>query len=681
MPKKDFTSFDLYAVVHELKDKLADARVNNIYQLDAKTLFFKLHKVNEQPLLLVLEAGRRLHLTTYSQEKPQTPPAFCMTLRKYLPGAWINSLEQYEFERIAILRFRTKDGEMKLILELFGEGNIILTDQKGVILQALIFKKMRDRNINRNQPFQFPPSAAKNPFKVTLGDFRAGLKTAGATDVVRALVRFLGIGGTYAEELLLRAGVEKTKPCSNLTDADTEGLFSVLGQLLASVSTKPLQPNIVMDQSDTFLDVVPVKLKRYVAFKQQVFESFSQALDEFYARVVAAEKAIARIDVSQFKREADRLKRIVAEQELAIKNDDQKAALYKQIGDVIHSHFSEMLVLLDGFSSAWKEGKDIRSLVAKVEEAKKTGQEPLTWFKTFNGKKLTIDVVVDGLPFSLDLRQNLYENANHYYDEGKAAKQKNVAVSEALADSRKKLAQVEKELTKAEALKSAAPAEALEELETRRVQTKEWFEKFRWFRSSEGFLVVAGKDVVSNEVLVKKYASSGDIVFHAELTGAPFTVVKAEGKEPGKDTLNEAAQLAASFCRGWRENMGAVDVYWVKPEQLTSSGPSGESVPKGAFFVNGKRNWYRGTPLRVAVGYVPEEDQFVGGPVDAVVAKTKIYVALVPGDMEGKDFLKQILRSLTLKLPKEQRETVNKASIEDIREFVPYTKGRIAVNI
>jgi predicted ribosome quality control (RQC) complex YloA/Tae2 family protein len=101
LPKKDFSSFDLYAIVNELRDKLVDARVNNIYQLDSKTLLFKLHKVNEPPIRLVLEAGRRVHLTSYSLEKPQTPPAFCMTLRKYLPGAWINDVHQHEFERVA----------------------------------------------------------------------------------------------------------------------------------------------------------------------------------------------------------------------------------------------------------------------------------------------------------------------------------------------------------------------------------------------------------------------------------------------------------------------------------------------------------------------------------------------------------------------------------------------------
>jgi predicted ribosome quality control (RQC) complex YloA/Tae2 family protein len=680
MPKKDFSSFDLHAIVHELQPKLAEARINNVYQLDDKTLLLKLHRTGEQPLMLVMDAGRRLHLTNFASEKPQTPPAFCMSMRKYLPGAKISQIEQYEFERVATIHFHTKEAQWRLILELFGEGNIILTDKNGIILQALHFKKMRDRTIARNQIYQFPPSSAKNPFKITRQELESGLQALGATEIVRGIVRLIGVGGTYAEELLLRTNVEKAKPCTSLAATDFDSIFLALQELLSSVSTKPLEPNIVLDDAGSFVDVAPFLLKRYASFKVQHFQVFSDALDEFYARVVAAEKAVAGIDVGQFKREADRLKRMVAEQELALKNGEEESLHDKAIGDAIYAHFGELQELLGLFARVWQEGKDLNSLVTKVQEAKAAGLSPCTYFNLFNGKRHTIDLTLDELQFSLDMRLNLYENANQYYDKGKLAKQKLVAVNEALADSQKKFAGLEKELSKVEALRTAAPTEAIEELETRRVQIKEWFEKFRWFRSSEGFLVVAGKDVVSNEVVVKKYTSTGDIVFHAELTGAPFTVVKAEGKQPGEATLREAGEFAVSFCRGWRESMGSVDVYWVKPEQLTSSGPSGESVPKGAFFVNGKRNWMRGTPLRIAVGYIPAEEAFIGGPVDAVKAKTSIYAVLVPGDLEGKDFLKQILRSLTLKLPKEQRDPVSKASIEAIRDFVPYTRGRIVIN-
>ena len=120
--------------------------------------------------------------------------------------------------------------------------------------------------------------------------------------------------------------------------------------------------------------------------------------------------------------------------------------------------------------------------------------------------------------------------------------------------------------------------------------------------------MVAGKDTVSNEVLIKKYTLPEDVVFHAEITGSPFVVIKAEGRPISEQTLREAGEYAAAFCRAWRENLGSADVYWVKPDQLSKSGPSGESVPHGAFFVVGKRNWMRNTPLRIAVGAVVNEE-------------------------------------------------------------------------
>ena len=168
------------------------------------------------------------------------------------------------------------------------------------------------------------------------------------------------------------------------------------------------------------------------------------------------------------------------------------------------------------------------------------------------------------------------------------------------------------------------------------------------------------------------------MVFHAEITGSPFVVIKAEGKEISEQALKEAANLRLLFRGLGGKTLGTADVYWVKVDQLSKSGPSGESVPHGAFFVVGKRNWYRNTPLRVAIGIiVGEETSFVGGPVEAVKAKTKAYVILVPGDNAGKELLKQILKSLMLKLTKEQREKAGKTSLEQVREFVPYTKGTI----
>ena len=678
--KKEFTSFDIAAALPELKATIADSRVNNIYQLNEKTLIFKLHKIDKPPIRLVTEAGRRLHSTVYAQESPNVPPAFCMALRKYLRGAWVSGIEQYEFERIVTLSFSTKAGLLRLVVELFGEGNIILTNEKNMILQALFFKRMRDRNILRNEVLAFPPPSGKNPFKVSLSELEEALKNAGEVEVVRVTARFLGIGGVYAEEVLLRANVDKAKPCKNLTDMEIKGIFDALQSLLSKLSEGNLEPSIILGEDGSFLDVVPLKLKRYEGCKTQVYNSFNQSLDEFYLRVTVAESALASVEVDKLKQEAERLKRVVAEQEKSIHEDEAKAERDKLIGDTIYAHFNELQTFQDKLLNANMAGKDWNMLINEALEAKKTGKIPEVYIESFDGRNLALNLYIDNLRFSITLRHSLFDNASEYYERGKKAKQKSAGALVALEDSKKKLAKIERELREAEELKSLKPAEIMEALSKRKLEmeSKKWYEKFRWFTSSDGFLVVAGKDTVSNEVLIKKYATQEDAVFHAEITGAPFVVVKSEGKTISEQTLREAGEFAASFSRAWRENAGSADVYWVKLDQLSKSGPSGESVPHGAFAIVGKRNWMRSVPLKLAVGIiVNEETCFVGGPADAVKAKTKTYVVLVPGDYTGKELLKQILKSLMLKLLKEQREKTGKTSIEQIREFVPYTKGTI----
>ncbi len=679
MRKKEFTSFDVAVAVHELNEAVIHSRVNNIYQLNKKTVILKLHKTDKPPLRLVMEAGRRLHLTTYALKPPKTPPAFCMALRKHLRGAWLENVEQYEFERVVIVHFKTKTGMMKLILELFGEGNIILTGEKDEILQALVFKRMRDRNIVRKEVFQYPPSRGKNPFQLTREALEEILKDAGDVEVVRALARFLGVGGFYAEEILMRANVEKTTPCNALTSGDGDAIFGGLQGLLSAVSAFKTEPHIVLAEDGRFLDVAPFKLKRYDAFKSKGYGSFNEALDEFFLRATAAEKAVASVEVDKLTREAERLKRIIAEQEQALREDEKKAEHYRRIGDVIYAHTSEFQAFLDRFAAAKRAGKDWKLLISEIMAAKKA--ETNSFVESFDSRNLLVNVCVDDLRFSLNLRRTLFENAAQYYERGKKAKQKSQGALTALEETRGKLAEVEHKIGEAEEQKAVKPKEVMEELVKRKVKRKEWYEKFRWFTSSDGFLVVAGKDAVSNEVLVKKYAEADDPVFHAEVAGAPFVVVKTEGKTASEQALRESGAFAASFSRAWREGAGSADVYWVKPSQLTKSGPSGEYVPHGAFAVNGKRNWMRNVPLKLAIGVVEDEEtRFVGGAVEAVKAKTKKYVTLVPGDLEGKEFLKQILQALALKLPKEQREKVGKASIEQVREFVPYTKGRLVKN-
>ncbi len=679
MPKKEFTSFDIFAIIHELKGEIADSRVNNIYQIDAKTLLLKLHKTDKPPLRLVMEAGRRLHLTAYSLEKPVEPPAFCMALRKYLRNAWLRSVEQQDFERIVTAEFETRQGKYRLILELFGDGNIILTDGKGEILQAMFSKRMRDRSILRGQLYVLPPTSGSNPFKLTREELGASVKAAGETEVVRAIARSLGVGGVYAEEILLRAGIEKTIRCKELAAPEINAIFDGLQSLLSDVTAFKVHPQILLCDDDSVLDVVPFKLKRYESQRSQTFRTFNEALDEFYLKLTATEKAAgATAEVDELQREAERLKRVISEQEKALREAEAKAEIEKRVGDAIYAHSNEFQKLLDIYAGTKARGKGWSIFVEEAQAAKRAGFASEMLFESFDARNQAINVCVDDLRLSMRLQRTLFENAAEYYEHGKKAKEKATGATSALAESRRKLLGIEDEVRAAESATQGKPAEIMEELVKRKVQRKEWYEKFRWFVSSEGFLVVAGKDATSNEVIVKKHTEKDDVVFHADVTGAPFVIVKTQGKAPSEQTLHEAAEFAAAFSRAWREGLGSADIYWVNPDQLSKTGPSGEYVAHGAFAVVGKRNWLRGVALKTAVGIVENgELGFVGGPLDAVNPKAKTYVTVVPGDGAGKPFLQQVLRALIAKLPKEQRERIGKTSIEQIRELVPYTKGRL----
>lgn len=682
MVKKEFSSFDIAAATRELQPTVENSRVNNIYQFGEKTFIFKLHKIDSPMLRLVVEAGRRLHGTTYAEESPAEPPPFCMTLRRYLRDSWLRSVEQVEFERIVTLTFETKTGLLKLVVELFGEGNLILTNEQGTIIQAMAFKRMRDRDVVRGVELVYPPASGKNPFKVTEDELQELIGAGGDSEVVRVLARKLGFGGAYAEETLLRADIEKSKPCKDLSETDVHGIFGALQTILAPVLDGKFEPAIVLDEEGSYQDVVPFRLKRYESAKTQAYETFNAALDEFFLHVIAVEKAAGSFEVDKLKSEAKRLKRIVDEQQKSIEEDEKRTVRDKQIGDTIYAHFQELQTFQEQLLKANQQGYEWKDIIAQVMAAKKAGKTPMTYVEGFDGKNLALNFAMDGFSFSLALRLSLFDNANEYYERGKRAKEKAQGALAALNDSKKKLAKVEKQLADAEELKSLKPAQIVEALAKRKEEmaNKQWYEKFRWFTTSDGFLVVAGKDTVSNEVLIKKYTKMEDVVFHAEITGSPFVVIKTEGKDPSEETLKEAAEAAASYSRAWRENAGTADVYWVKVDQLSKSGPSGESVPHGAFFVVGKRNWYKNTPLRIAVGVtLGEEAGFVGGPVNSVKAKTKTYVVVQPGCYQGKELLQLVLRTLTAKFSKEQREKVGKTSIEHVREFIPYTKG--AVNV
>ncbi len=177
-----------------------------------------------------------------------------------------------------------------------------------------------------------------------------------------------------------------------------------------------------------------------------------------------------------------------------------------------------------------------------------------------------------------------------------------------------------------------------------RKRDKKWFEKYRWFYSSDGYLVLLGRDAQTNELLVKKHMQGGDKYLHADFDGAPSVVVK-KGQEAPDSTLEEAAKAAVSFTKTWKAGIGAADVYMVDPDQVTKNPESGEYLEKGSFVIRGEREYFRNISVDVSVGsYEIEDDLFVpfSGPEEAVDSSSELTVRLKPGNRKKSDLAKEL---------------------------------------
>lgn len=234
------------------------------------------------------------------------------------------------------------------------------------------------------------------------------------------------------------------------------------------------------------------------------------------------------------------------------------------------------------------------------------------------------------MEIEIDLNKSVEENAEVYYEKAKKAKKKLKGAGAALEETRKKLAEAEKE--------EKGFLEETKEREAKKERKKEWYEKFHWFESSEGFLCIGGKDATSNEIVVKKHMEKGDIVFHTEMAGSPFFIVK-KGQGAGEATLKECAQATAAYSRGWKRGLGTVEVYVVEPEQVSKTTKAGEYMPKGAFMIQGKRRFFN-PKLELAIGLA--EGRIIGGPEEAVKKKTGNYIVVVPGREKKSELAKKI---------------------------------------
>jgi predicted ribosome quality control (RQC) complex YloA/Tae2 family protein len=231
----------------------------------------------------------------------------------------------------------------------------------------------------------------------------------------------------------------------------------------------------------------------------------------------------------------------------------------------------------------------------------------------------------------LDLKKNLQENAANYFEKAKKAKSKIEGAQTALQQAQVQAKRVE---------------EQHEEVK-KRIQLKEpethWYHKYHWSKTRNGFLLVAGQNASANEAIIKSHAQPTDVVFHTDMAGSPFTILRAD-KEHTEEDLADAAQLTGAYSRAWPAKMTTLDVFHVAPEQVTKEAQSGEYLTKGSFMIRGDTTYHH-PEVKLCIGVITQEgykpEVFVGSQ-EACKQQCSQYALLAPGDTKTSDVAKQL---------------------------------------
>lgn len=651
---KAMSNVDLYAISHELNELLQDARVQKAYQPTRDTVIIRFHVPGKGRVDVAFQAGLRVHTTQYPPENPKIPPSFPMLLRKHLKNATVKEVRQHNFDRILEIDIQ-KEHRFTLVVELFSQGNIILLDEDDRIILPLKHRHAQGRKITSKEEYQYPAERGIHPLNVEVEDLKE-LFANSDSDLIRTLARS-GLGGMYSEEIFLRSGVDKKLSASDVGDEKIESIYKSLTELFKPLKTFKFQPQIVREvieaenKDETNAeptgnnknkppktgkeDVLPLDILTYQNFQKQHFDTFNQAADEFYSGKVGAD--IKKVQEDIWAKEVGKYEKRLRIQEETLVKFRETIVETKKKGDLLYSHYSEVQNILDIIHQA-REKFSWKEIASKLKKGRKEGLKEAQNIESLD-KMGVLLLNLEGERVTVDANLEIPENAEKYYNKGKKAKRKINGVNMAIERTRK---DVEKMRNKREL--------ALEKvhLPQKRVRKElKWFEKLRWFLSSDGLLVVGGRDAGTNELLVKRYLDNHDIYLHSDIHGAPSVVIKKGEGEIPESTIQEAGFLAASFSSAWSKGYGSQDVYWVHPEQVSKTPQSGEFVARGAFIIRGTRNYLRGIPLKIAVGIVDYEGKrIMAGPVESLQKYTDNYMVLKPGFTKKEEIARSVLKKI-----------------------------------
>ncbi|KMZ05777.1 nuclear export mediator factor NEMF homolog [Drosophila simulans] len=662
--KTRFNTFDIICGVAELQ-KLVGWRVNQIYDVDNKTYLFRMQGTGAvEKVTLLIESGTRFHTTRFEWPKNMAPSGFSMKLRKHLKNKRLEKVQQMGSDRIVDFQFGTGDAAYHVILELYDRGNVILTDYELTTLYILR-PHTEGENLRFAMREKYPVERAKQPTKELEPEALVKLlENARNGDYLRQILTpNLDCGPAVIEHVLLSHGLDnhviKKETTEETPEAEDKPEKGGKKQRKKQQNTKleqkpfdmvndlPILQQAVKDAQELIAEGNSGKGKGYIIqvkeekpaengtvefffrniefhpylfiqfknFEKATFESFMEAVDEFYST-----QESQKIDMKTLQQEREALKKLSN-----VKNDHAKRLeeltkvqdVDRKKAELITSNQSLVDNAIRAVQSAIASQLSWPDIHELVKEAQANGDAVASSIKQLKLETNHISLMLSD-PYDndedddlkapevtvvdVDLAMSAWANARRYYDMKRSAAQKEKktvdASQKALKSAERKTQQTLKEVRTISNIVKA-----------RKVF---WFEKFYWFISSENYLVIGGRDAQQNELIVKRYMRPKDIYVHAEIQGASSVIIQnPTGEEIPPKTLLEAGSMAISYSVAWDAKV-VTNSYWVTSDQVSKTAPTGEYLATGSFMIRGKKNFLPSCHLTMGLSLLFKlEDSFI----------------------------------------------------------------------
>ena len=541
-----FDAIFMTALAGELRQALTGGKVDKLYQpaRDEAVLHMRAGRDNVRLLLSASPAHPRAQLTRVPRENPETPPMFCMLLRKHFAGARLLELSQPSMERLLDFRFETLDElgdrvERRLVLECIGrKSNLIMLDGAGRITDCM---RRAEVDLSAKRPvmpglFYAPPEptgrldpAAMAPEE--LRSFVLANASQGDGQDKWLLDTFNGLSPLTARELVFQG------------EGTREGLADRLGQLMERVKAGGFTPTVLLRGGRPFDFTFQPILQYGPAVELKRYPTFSALLDDFYEQKEAQERVKQRGQdfIRSVTQARNRTAKKIANQEADLARTAGREKL-RRYGDIITTNFYAM----------------------------SRGQSVLRAQDYYDPACPEVDIPLDPL---LTPQQNA---ARYYKDYKKAQKAEEMLTLQieknrgeldyldsvlqmiTLSEGDRDLQEIRQELMDNGYLK-----------QHRRKMTAKGKQKIVHakpleFRSSGGLTILVGKNNSQNDRLTLKDADKRDLWLHAQKLHGSHVILKTGGLPPDERSLTEAAMLAAWFSQGRDSGQVPVDYTPVK---------------------------------------------------------------------------------------------------------------------